>query len=501
MIWLRQSTARTIKFGPFLDKTDGVSLEVGLASALDNATTGIRVSKNGGNYADRNSSTAPTYDETGEYNVELDTTDTNTLGVLKIIFEEAATCLPVWEEFMVVPSNVWDSLFGSDLLDVNTAQWLGTACATPTVAGVPEVDVTHLGGGAQSGTDLKDFADAGYDPATNKVQGVVLTDTCTANTDMAGTDSAALASVCTEGRLAELDAANLPTDISTIDTVVDAIKAVTDLLPDAGALTTIGTDTARLTAVRAAVLTDWINGGRLDLILDIIAADVVNLDGAAMRGTDSGATAANLATVDTVVDAIKAVTDLLPDAGALTTIGADTARLTAARAAILTDWIDAGRLDAILDAIKAVTDNLPDSGALTTIGTDTARLTAVRAAVLTDWINDGRLDLLLDAIKAVTDALTAASAANLAASAGQIIKATVDTVVNTHTPTTTEFQADDITEATADHFNGRIVIFTSGVLAGQATDITDYAAVGGIGQFTVTAMTEAPSNNDTFVIV
>lgn len=37
---------------------------------------------------------------------------------------------------------------GGDNLDVNTVQWLGTACATPTVAGVPEVDVTHNGGTA-----------------------------------------------------------------------------------------------------------------------------------------------------------------------------------------------------------------------------------------------------------------------------------------------------------------------------------------------------------------
>lgn len=41
---------------------------------------------------------------------------------------------------------------------------------------------------------------------------------------MIGTNSAALASVCTEGRLAELDAANIPSD-------VDAIKAKTDNLP------------------------------------------------------------------------------------------------------------------------------------------------------------------------------------------------------------------------------------------------------------------------------
>jgi len=40
---------------------------------------------------------------------------------------------------------------------------------------------------------------------------------------MVGTDSAALASVCTEARLAELDAANLPTDIAAVQTTATAI--------------------------------------------------------------------------------------------------------------------------------------------------------------------------------------------------------------------------------------------------------------------------------------
>lgn len=93
------------------------------------------------------------------------------------------------------------------------------------------------------------------------------------------------------------------------------------------------------------------------------------------------------------------------------------------------------------------------------------------------------------------------AALRLSLSAAQIIPGTVDTATNSHTPTTTEFQADDITEATDNHYNGRIIIFTSGALAGQATNITDYAAVGGIGQFTVTALTEAPANNNTFIIV
>ena len=82
-----------------------------------------------------------------------------------------------------------------------------------------------------------------------------------------------------------------------------------------------------------------------------------------------------------------------------------------------------------------------------------------------------------------------------------ILACIVDTVTNTHTPTTSVFESDTITEATADHFIGRTVIFTSGVLQYQAAQITDYSAVGGIGHFTVSTMTDAPSNNDTFVIV
>ena len=46
------------------------------------------------------------------------------------------------------------------------------------------VNVTQIGGVVQSLTDFKDFVDAGYDPATHKVQGVVLCDTTTTNTDM-----------------------------------------------------------------------------------------------------------------------------------------------------------------------------------------------------------------------------------------------------------------------------------------------------------------------------
>lgn len=60
----------------------------------------------------------------------------------------------------------------------------------PEEAGDIRADATMLVGSTQSATDLKDFADTGYDPSTHKVAGVVLTDTCTTNTDMRGTDNA-----------------------------------------------------------------------------------------------------------------------------------------------------------------------------------------------------------------------------------------------------------------------------------------------------------------------
>lgn len=56
-----------------------------------------------------------------------------------------------------------------------------------------DVNAERLNNVAQSLIDLKDFADTGYDPATNKIEGVKLVDTTTTNTDMRGTDSAILA--------------------------------------------------------------------------------------------------------------------------------------------------------------------------------------------------------------------------------------------------------------------------------------------------------------------
>lgn len=109
------------------------------------------------------------------------------------------------------------------------------------------------------------------------------------------------------------------------------------------------------------------------------------------------------------------------------------------------------------------------------------------------------LDPIIANVKEIDDDSTAAS--NLRLAVLSMLPGTVDTATNTHTPTTTEFQADDITTAGNDNYIGRTIMFTSGTLNRNQQKITDYTVVGGIAQFTTDAFRVAPSNNDTFIIV
>lgn len=141
--WLRQSTAADVMLGPFLDSSDGNTVE----GALTITQPDIRLSKNGGAFAQKSAAQTLTHGENGWYAANLSTTDTNTLGVLVVAVHESGA-LPVWREFMVVPANVYDSFFSTDFLQVDLTQLLGSAVATPTVAGVIESDVTHYLGAA-----------------------------------------------------------------------------------------------------------------------------------------------------------------------------------------------------------------------------------------------------------------------------------------------------------------------------------------------------------------
>jgi len=130
----------------------------------------------------------------------------------------------------------------------------------------------------------------------------------------------------------------------------------------------------------------------------------------------------------------------------------------------------------------------PDNTSIANILTDTGTTIPTQITALNDF-NPATTGVDVTKINGSAEA-----ASDLALSAATIVAASAITGTLSTTQMTT-----DLTEATNDHYNGRIVIWTSGVLQDQATDITAYN--GTTKLVTYTATTEAPSNADTFVIV
>jgi hypothetical protein len=116
-----------------------------------------------------------------------------------------------------------------------------------------------------------------------------------------------------------------------------------------------------------------------------------------------------------------------------------------------------------------------------------------------NWYDSNVLgtDLLQVDIEQIDGSATAAT--NLALAAAEQYPGTVDNTA--FTATTTVLDTSSITTAAADHWIGRLLCFTSGTLKGQFTEITDYALTSGRGRFTYEAVTSAPANGVSFLIV
>ena len=107
MLWLEQSTAATVAIGPAVDKGDGVTPEVGLASGTVDE---IGVYKAGGTTLYDLAATAITHRAGGIYTIPLPTGAVDTIGPLVFYVRDDDVCLPIRHEFMVVPTNVYNLL-------------------------------------------------------------------------------------------------------------------------------------------------------------------------------------------------------------------------------------------------------------------------------------------------------------------------------------------------------------------------------------------------------
>lgn len=157
MRFLRTNTAVRLTVGPFFDATDGITPEVALTATNEKLTLMVddgnvptlvldtTATASGGS----NDMVHVTGDDAGFYDLELAAANVNYLGRAMLAITYATDHCPVFHEFMILPAMVYDSMvLGTDVLQADVTQWLGTAAATPTVAGVPEVDITHIGGTA-----------------------------------------------------------------------------------------------------------------------------------------------------------------------------------------------------------------------------------------------------------------------------------------------------------------------------------------------------------------
>ncbi|MHC4705131.1 MAG: hypothetical protein ACYTFQ_31665 [Planctomycetota bacterium] len=140
------------------------------------------------------------------------------------------------------------------------------------------------------------------------------------------------------------------------------------------------------------------------------------------------------------------------------------------------------------------------------IATDIAGVQTDTTAIVADTGTDGVVIAAGQTVATVTDVTNrvtantdqvagdATAATTLSLHTAGVITGTAQTgTLNTTTATT------DLTGYLDDELIGRVIIFTGGTADGQASDITDYAATN--GTVTYTAITTAPVNNDTFVIV
>lgn len=206
--WLKQSTSVDVPIGPFLDPTDGVTPE----TALTITQPDIRLKKNGGAWAQKNAAQTLSHEENGFYEVTLDATDTATLGLLRLAVFESGAC-PIWEDFFVLPANVYDSLVaGSDNLNVEVAT-MAAGVITAAAIATDAIDADAIA--ANAVTELQSgLATAA---ALTTVEGKI--DTIDTNVDSilvdTGTDIPA----------------TLVTIGSYLDTEIAAIKAKTDNLP------------------------------------------------------------------------------------------------------------------------------------------------------------------------------------------------------------------------------------------------------------------------------
>ena len=351
---------------------------------------------------------------------------------------------------------------------------IGVAGAGLTALPISPANVTQLNGVAQSLLDLKDFADEGYDPVTNKITGCLLTDVVTALTGHTAQTGDSFAQIGTAGA-SLTDLGGMSTGMrgevnAECDTAISDANLMRALA--SGTASGAGTNTTLVDTARTEPTTDYWKGSWL-----VITGGTPVLAGQARKisafnfttdtiTVDRAFTVATDATTTYEIwpaDFPNNMANLVISAGGV--VDANTVELGGVAQSLtdLKDFADEG-YDPVTNKITGclLTDVVTTlTGHTAQTGDSFARIGALGAS-LTDL--GGMSTGMRGEVNAECD--TAISDANLMRA---LISGTADS------GTTTTLVDTGLTQA-IDYHNGAWLVITNGTLSGQARRIKDFDA-------------------------
>lgn len=361
-------------------------------------------------------------------------------------------------------------------------------------AGVPKVDVSHFGGSAGTFASGRPEANTTHWGGTAVASANVLIDGAITAAKIA-TDAITSAKVA-DGFLTAAKFASGAFDavwsvamrILTAATNITSTGAAVPIT--AGGLvssdvTAISTDTVAADNLEAAADGAGYNLGGGSVVAASVTGAVGSVTGAvgSVTGNVGGNVAGSVGSVTGNVggNVTGSVGSLATQAKADVNAEVDTA---------LTDY-DAPT-NAEMEARTLVAANYATASGVSAVETDTQDIQSRLPAALVS----GRMSS--DAV-AISGSTTAADRLELhAQGALSVVIGTGSTTTSVVLNASTGINGG-APSATNDFYNGRVLVFITGTLAGQATDISDY--VGSTVTATVTALTGAPSDGDTAVMV
>lgn len=141
MHFMRENTADNVFVGPIIDVSDSITP---LTTLTVGDITCTRIADDASSVALTLTATGGANDfvhiAAGNWKLELGTSDTIAPGRMRVAFQDDDVFLPFWEDFMVLPEEVYDSfVLGTDKLQVDIIQINGATTATyPTSLPISE---------------------------------------------------------------------------------------------------------------------------------------------------------------------------------------------------------------------------------------------------------------------------------------------------------------------------------------------------------------------------